>query len=238
MNQLTLPQKLAVVKKSEGLTTIIVDDADQIDIPAWVENFETFRQWLHSKEFPEKGTISFIKNTVWVDLSLEEFFTHGEVFHEYSRVLGTLIKETKYGRFGNDRTRYSHLETNLSTEPDGLVVSFDAINSGRVQFQAGDTTELIGSPEIVIEVLSRSSEEKDTEWLMTAYFEAGIQEYWLIDAREVDEIQFNIYKRNKKEFIPAKKQPGWLKSGVLGKSFRLTQEEGDDGNPDFTLKVR
>jgi Uma2 family endonuclease len=235
MNQLTLP------RKSEGLKKIIVNYTDQIDIPACVEDFDSFRRWLHREDFPENGKTCFIKNTVWVDLSKEDFFTHGQVLLEISRVLGTLVKETKFGRFGRDRTRYSHLETNLSTEPDGIVISYDAINSGRVRFQGGEKgekTELIGSPEIVIEVLSRSSEEKDTEWLITACFDAGIQEYWLIDAREVEDIQFNIFKRNKKEFVATKTQHGWVKSAVLSKTIRLVQSEGDDGEPVFTLEAR
>ena len=73
---------------------------------------------------------------------------------------------------------------------------------------------------------------------MAAYFDAGIQEYWLIDAREEDEIRFDIYKRNKKEFVETRKQHGWVKSGVLLKAFRLVQSEDANGNPDYTLEIR
>jgi Uma2 family endonuclease len=151
------------------------------------------------------------------------------------------MKETKFGRFAPEGTRYSHLETKLSTEPDGIVFSRVALANGRVKFRGGvkgDKTEVVGSPEIVIEVISKSSVLKDNEWLMAAYFDAGIEEYWLIDAREEDEIRFDIFKRNKKEFHESRKQQGWVKSSVLGKAFRLVQNEDVGGDPEYTLEVR
>lgn len=96
----------------------------------------------------------------------------------------------------------------------------------------------IGSPEIVIEVVSRSSEVKDTEWAMAAYFDSGIQEYWVVDARDEEVLRFDIFKRGKKEFSAARKLDGWVRSAVLGKSFRLVQSEDGPGKPEFALEVR
>lgn len=228
-------------RSKTGITKVIIACDDQINIPASVVDFKSFRRWLHSADFPEKGKICFINKAVWVDLSMEEFYIHGQLGLEISRVLANLMKETKYGLFGRDGTRYSHLETNLSTEPDGMVISNEAIASGRVQFRGGergDKTEVTGSPEIVIEIISRSSEEKDAQWAMAAYFDAGISEYWLVDAREEDDLKFDIFKRSKKEFVATRKQSGWVKSGVLGKAFRLIQSEDSFGNPEFTLEIR
>lgn len=45
-------------------------------------------------------------------------------------------------------------------------------------------------------------------------------------------------RRGKKEFAAVKKSGGWTKSAILGKSFRLTQTEDVDGNPEFTFEVR
>ena len=189
----------------------------------------------------KRGKVCFINGKVWVDLSMEEFFSHGQVRTEIGRVLANLMKQTKFGRFAPEGTRYSHIGANLSTEPDGMVISREALRTRQVELIAGkkgDDTEVIGSPEIVIEIISRSSEVKDTEWVMAAYFDAGIAEYWLIDAREEDDIRFDIYKRGKKAFTANRKVDGWVKSGVLGKSFRLTQSEDEDGDPEFTLEVR
>ena len=133
----------------------------------------------------------------------------------------------------------------FATLPDGMffLSRSSALRAGRVRFSNGgnpkaQATEIIGTPDLVIEIVSSASEVKDTEWAMSAYFDAGIQEYWVIDARDEDDIQFTIHKRGKKEFTAVRKSGGWVKSAVLGKSFRLTQSEGADGNPEFTLEVR
>jgi Uma2 family endonuclease len=221
--------------------TVFVTGQEQIDIPAWVVDFKSFRRWLHSENFPEAGKVCFINGKVWADLSMEEFFSHNQVRAELGRVLANLMKESKFGRFVAEGMRYSHPDTQLGTEPDGMVVSHDALRTGRVKLTAGakgEATEAVGSPEIVIEIVSQGSEEKDTEWAMSSYFDAAIIEYWVIDACDEDDLQFDIYKRGKKEFVATRKQSGWVKSAVLGKSFRLVQVEDDGGKPEFTLEVR
>lgn len=223
------------------MDTIVVAGSDSVSIPAWVTDYDSFCRWLRSDDFPEEGKICFILGKVWVDLSMEEFFSHNQVRGELNRVLANLMKETKFGRFVPEGMRYNHPETQLSTEPDGMVVSNEALRTGRVRLTAGkegESTILVGSPEILIEVVSESSEVKDTEWTMSAYFDAGIPEYWVIDARDEDDVRFDIYRRGKKEFVAARKSGGWVKSAVLGKSFRLVQSEDDDGKPEFTLEVR
>jgi Uma2 family endonuclease len=220
---------------------IIVAGSEQIEIPAWVVDFESFRRWLDSEKFPEHGKVCFINGKVWVDLSMEEFFEHGQVRAELGAVLHMLVKGAKFGRFAPEGTRYVHPETELSTEPDGMIISNEALRTGRVRLVGGakgDHTQVIGSPEILIEVVSKSSEVKDTEWAMSSYFDAGILEYWVIDAREEDDIKFDIFKRAKNGFTATRKQAGWVKSAVLGKSFKLLQTEDATGKPEFTLEVR
>lgn len=223
------------------MNTIVAAGSRTVDVPAWVVDFASFRRWLHSAAFPEEGKVCFINGKVWVDLSMEEFSTHNVLRAELGAVLHFLMKKTKFGRFVPEGMRYGHLESELSTEPDGMVVSHEAMNDGRVQLVGGEKgvqTELVGSPEIVIEIVSESSEVKDTEWTMSAYFDADVQEYWVFDVRDEDDLRFDIFKRGKKEFAAVRKPGGWVKSAALGTSFRLTQSEGADGNPDFTLETR
>jgi Uma2 family endonuclease len=221
--------------------TIFASGPEQVVVPSWVKDYESFHRWMHSAAFPDEGKICFINGKVWVDLSMEEFFSHNAIRAEIGAVLQILVKQMKFGRFVPEGMRYGHRDTELSTEPDGMVFSHEALRDGRVRLVGGEKglhTELVGSPEIVIEIVSESSEVKDTEWTMSAYFDAGVEEYWLIDARDEDDIQFDIYRHGKKEFATTRKSGGWVKSAVLGKSFRLTQSEGEDGNPEFTLEVR
>ena len=88
-------------------------------------------------------------------------------------------------------------EADLGVEPDMTFVSFESLKAKRVWFTAGETTgaeatEIVGTPDLVVEVVSPSSEDKDTEWLMSQYHDAGIPEYWLIDARG-GRTEFDIY---------------------------------------------
>ena len=90
---------------------------------------------------------------------------------------------------------------------------------------------------LVVEI-ANSSFPKDMHIKAPRYAAAGVREYWVIDAREEDDLRFDIYKRGKKEFVAARRQEGWVRSAVLGKSFRLSQSEAPDGEPDFSLEVR
>lgn len=223
------------------MATILATSKGPITIPAWVVDFPSFRRWVHSDSFPDEGKICFINGHVWVDLSMEDFSSHNAVKAEIGAVLHFLMKQTQFGRYIPDGMRYSHPETELSTEPDGMVVSHQAFRAGRVQLVGGGEgrkTELIGSPEIIIEIVSESSEIADCEWALTAYYDAGISEYWLFDARRRSAVEFHIYKRGKKEFVPVRKSGGWAKSAVLSRSFRFTQSTGADGNPEYTLDIR
>ena len=223
------------------METMIASGPERVDIPAWVVDYASFRRWMHTDEFPDEGLIAVINGKIWVDLSMEAFFDHGQVKAEVGRVLANLMKETRYGRFAPDNTRYSHPASELTTEPDGMVISSEALRARRVEFVSGETgenTEVVGTPEVVIEIVSRSSEEKDTEWLMSAYHNADIPEYWLIDARGEDDIQFDIYKWGKKGYEAARKRGEWVRSPILGRSFRLVYTDDDDGNPEYTLEVR
>jgi Uma2 family endonuclease len=79
--------------------------------------------------------------------------------------------------------------------------------------------------------------DKDTEWLQKAYWEAGIPEYWLIDARKPP-LSFDIHRHTAKGYATTRKPGGWVKSAVLGQSFRLSAEVNGLGHPEYTLEMR
>jgi Uma2 family endonuclease len=97
--------------------------------------------------------------------------------------------------------------------------------------------ELEGSPDMVLEVISRSSVRKDTEVLRKSYWEAGVREYWLADARP-EPLQFDVLRHTPKGYRAAAKKEGWVKSTVFGKSFRLTRRLNALGHPEYTLEAR
>jgi Uma2 family endonuclease len=90
---------------------------------------------------------------------------------------------------------------------------------------------------MALEVMSESSVRKDTDRLRELYWRAGITEYWLVDARDL-QISFVILRRTAKGYVQVPKQAGWQKSTVFGKSFKLTVRDDEDGFPEYTLAVR
>ena len=90
---------------------------------------------------------------------------------------------------------------------------------------------------MVLEIVSAGSVEKDKETLLDLYWRAGIPEYWVVDAR-ADRLEFDIFRHRAGGYVATRKQGGWLKSGVFGRSFRLSRLLDDMGNPDYSLSVR
>src|SRR6516165_10766488 len=135
----------------------MIELEDQVSIPATITDVEAFRRWARSDDFPERGRFSFLRDKVWVDLSMEQIFTHNQVKAEFAEVLRPLAKAGAFGYYLVDRALLSNLEVELSTEPDGMFVSYQAINEGRVRLIEGaqdGIIEILGTPDMVLEVVS------------------------------------------------------------------------------------
>src|SRR5438067_4657252 len=101
--------------------------------------------------------------------------------------LGGLIEAQALGYFFPDRMRLVNEDADLSTEPDGMFVSEQTLDAGRARLEHGQATlELVGSPDMVLEVVRPSSVEKDTVVLRELYWKAGVREYWLVDPRGLE----------------------------------------------------
>ena len=216
-----------------------VEDA-AIFVPSWVVDLESFRRWSDDDGFPETGQISYLDGGVWIDMSKEQLFSHTEVKCEINTVLRTRIKAKRRGRYIGDGGFLSNIEANVSNQPDGMFVSAEAMRDGRVKIIEGRTegfVELEGTPDMVLEVVSRSSVKKDNIVLREAYYLAGIREYWLVDARK-SPLKFDILRAGRSGFVAVRKHADWIRSDVFAASFRLTQEPIEDGHPVFTLETR
>jgi Uma2 family endonuclease len=221
--------------------TIAVSENPPITVPGGVTaSLASFRAWARNNDLPEKVKLCFHRGEVFVDVGTEQIFTHVDVKTEITTVLRVLVRQDKLGRMWGEGFLVTNEPAGLSCNPDAVFVSNDSFKSKRVKLvegKEGGFVELLGSPDMVLEVVSNSSEKKDNQTLFEAYFEAGVSEYWLVDARG-DEIEFNVYKRGAKKFAATKRQDGWVKSAAFGKSFRLTRDTDGSGNPEFTLEVK
>ena len=199
------------------MPTVIVDEVN-LEIPEWVTSRGAFQRWAEEPDFPEKGNIWWLRGKVWADMSMEQIDTHIQVKGEIFRVLANLVVEVDSGQMLQDGLRVANADADLSGKPDATFISYESLPQGqvvRVEGQSEGFTFVEGSPDMVLEVVSNSSERKDREILREDYFIAGIKEYWLVDARD-GPILFDILRRNSKEFIVTRKQGGWVKSAVFG----------------------
>jgi Uma2 family endonuclease len=209
-------------------------------IPGSVVDLESFRGWARSEEFPERGRFSYLAGELWVDLTMEQLYTHNQVKGEVAIAVGTLVKAARIGRFFHDRTLLSNSAADLSTEPDGVFVSFDSFRSRRVRQVEGARegyVELEGSPDMVLEVVSESSLHKDTVLNRELYWRAEIPEYWLVDARR-EPLRFDVLHRGRRGYVATRAKGGWLFSAIFGRTFRLTQQPDPLGNPEYTLAIQ
>ena len=220
--------------------TFFTEDSLEIEIPVWVHDLESFRQWVRSDEFPEEGQICWFGNP-WIDMSKEQIFSHNQVKLEIARVLANLVKEDQTGMFFADGARLSHATADLSNVPDGMFAKSETIKNEKLKMvESADKAgpiELEGTPDMVLEVISTSSVQKDTDILFDRYWRAGIAEYWMIDARG-DRLRFQIYETTSGGFRIVKPVDGWSASKIFECSFRLTESENALGHREFSLDSR
>jgi Uma2 family endonuclease len=198
---------------------------ENFEIPLDALTFEGFRQWVHSSEFPETGRIDFLDGDIEVDMSPEDLHTHGIVKLAIASTLHHLVA----GRLGEaftDRTRVVSRFASLSAEPDAVVVLWKSLQEGRVRYvpaaseEPGRYVEMEGAPDLVVEVVSDSSQRKDTKKLPLLYANAGVPELWIADTRG-REIRFQIHALEDGAYVPIEPDAeGWMRSR-LGLAFRL-----------------
>lgn len=211
-------------------------------VPATAHTHKGFREWAVSDDFPQGVRATFVAGEIFVDMSPEYFESHNFLKLEISSVIHQLVRHEKLGLVFCDGSLVTNESAALSCEPDATFVSYDSLRSGRCRLTEGvsrpnDSKELVGSPDWVVEIVSKSSVRKDKQLLRKAYFDAGVQEYWLIDALS-EQAEFQLLTRSDTGFVATEQQDGWLTSTVFFRAFRLTQRRDADGYVEWLLEVK
>ncbi|HJT78341.1 MAG TPA: Uma2 family endonuclease [Gemmataceae bacterium] len=215
----------------------------EIRLPAGaVATLEGFCDWATSGAFPRRGRFSFLGEEVFIDMSPEEIETHIKLKGEIQRVIGTLTEALDLGEFFPDGALVRNEAASLSNEPDGTLVKWETSESGRVRFvprqdELGMYMQLEGTPDWVLEVVSKWSVQKDYRVLRQRYHRAGIPEYWLVDARG-EEIVFQILTWRRNGYVAVRPRDGWYKSRVFPASFRLERQRNRVGRWKYELRVK
>ncbi len=217
------------------------DDSTAFFMPAGAMTLARFRKWTASPDFPENGKIAYLGKEIFINMSPERIDSHSSPKVEIYTVLGSFVRKKKKGRIFFDRTRIVHKLAQISNEPDAFFASWDTLKNGELKRipspHGDDTVEFEGTPDWALEIVSPSSVIKNKVKLRERYHQAGIREYWLIDARG-GEIEFQILVHGDDDYVPAKRVGEWQVSPVFGKKFRLRRIEDELGDVDFRLDMK
>jgi Uma2 family endonuclease len=215
---------------------------DRLRIPPDTTDFDSFQRWAAADDFPEAGRIDFLAGDVEVDVSPEDLFTHNVVKSKIGLTLEGLLAGRAYV-FGDKARVYSRF-ARLSVEPDVVVVLHDSVRAGKVRFAPSAAKgpdrywAIEGAPDLVVEVVSDTSEEKDTRRLPPLYARAGVPEMWTVDARD-EELSFRISTLQDGKLVPVPPDvEGWTKSPLLGRAFRLLRFRTELSTWDYVLESR
>ena len=223
------------------MATVLLDL--EVEIPT-IRDLADFRRWALSDDFPQRGRIDYIAGRIEVDMSPEDFFTHGTLKSEIAAEVKDRVDELDLGHTLIAETRISSVPGDVSAEPDVVVITHEAFDDGRVRLipkASGEPdrfVEVEGGPDLVVEIVSDSSVTKDTRRLPVAYFGAGVREFWLIDARG-KELQFQIHRRGESSFVSAKQDSdGYQRSDVLDAWYSLERDRHRRGHWIYRLHLK
>lgn len=228
------PMTRARIERESASSTVVA-------LPTSALTWEGFRAWANTDACPEHGHFSFLRHEVVIDMSPERLGSHNGPKSELHFVLLRIIREGNLGFLFIDGVRISHEQAMISHEPDLVFVSRGTLESGTARLipsaDGRDYCEILGTPDLVVEVVSPPSVTKDYHTLRERYHAAGIPEYWLVDARE-ETLVLEILRHTPAGYEPMPDVDGWVNSPVLQHAFRLERQIDPLGPWVFTLHTR
>lgn len=225
---------------SEGAPSLSLE-GDRLRIPASAFEHGGFRAFMKGGDMPEGARATYVDAEVMVFMSPESLESHNKPKTAVTVAMERVVTEADLGEVYGDGTLFTHIEARISTEPDCLFVSWKTFETGKVMLvpRAGrddEYIELVGTPDIVVEVVSDSSVQKDLVRLRDAYHRAGIPEYWLVDARGAEPV-FTVLAHHPDGYAPAAPAGQPQPSTVLACSFQLERSRNRAGRWAYRLRT-
>jgi len=170
----------------------------------------TYEDYLH---FPEDKRYEIIDGEIYMVPSPGE--AHQDVCANLAFVLRVFVKENALGK-----VYFAPLDVVLSeidvVQPDIMFISKERLNI---------ITErnIQGAPDLIVEIISPSSEYKDRVIKRKLYSKYGVKEYWLVDL-EKKEVEVMSLKESGLETVKIYKRTDILESLVL-KGIKIKLDE-------------
>lgn len=222
------------------ISAVELPDDYVFHIPRDAYTLAGFRRWVLSDEFPDKQPVMFRKGEIFLFALGEDVYTHALVKTAVAGVLGGLFDRLDMGDFFIHGVLVTNAPADISNNPDMVGVLWESLESGTVRYVTnsdGDAVEIEGSPDWLLEIVSKGSVKKDRDDLRTSYHEAGVREYWIIDARG-DTIDFQILQWRKRGYVAAARKAGWQRSRIFGRWFKLTRTRDRQGGWCYHLATK
>jgi Uma2 family endonuclease len=229
-----------VPARSHSATKLSLPGEDrEIAVPSSALDHAGFRAWVTSPEFPDGLRATFVDREVLLDMSPEALDTHNQVKRAVTRAIDNIVIAEELGELYVDGMLITNRAAALSTEPDLAFATWETLELGRLRrvprAKKADCVELEGTPDLVVEIVSDTSVRKDTVLLRDAYAKAGVQEYWLIDARGAT-LSFEILALAGRGGHPTRTRPKRSQlSAVLGRRFSLRRKRSRSGGWAYDL---
>lgn len=222
---------------------ITTSDGGGVFVIPPIGSLDDFRQWTREADFPDSGHIDFVNGVLEVDMSPQSIHKHGSVTIAIVETLGRLVRTGDLGVLNVERTRVVLPAANTSREPDVVFVSHESLDSGRVvetpRSKGGDDSwELVGPPDLVVEIVSDSSVKKDKVRLRAAFETAGLREYWIVDVRSGRVEVIQLIHDGSKFNEGTVSADGWFRCPTFGRDFRLSKTRGRRDRPIWRLEER
>lgn len=133
--------------------------------------------------WPEEERIELIDGVIY-DMSAP-LIVHQDIVGEISYTLKSYIKKNK----GKCRVYEAAVDVQLDCDNKTMVQPDILVACQQNRFTRKN---MLGAPDMVVEVLSKHTRKKDMTIKLNKYVNAGVREYWIVDAEKESVIVYDI----------------------------------------------